>query len=199
MDIGANEGQYADELRTAGFAGEIVSMEPNAAAYHRLAKRAQGVAHWRVLRMALGATEGTADLRVTSSDDLSSFLTPTLLMRHVLGENATAVVRTESVPVTTLASLMHREQWNVTTRTLLKLDTQGYEREILEGAGPLLEHFAGLQLELSLRPLYDGQPPIEEVIRLLRQRGFVPYDLWPVVRDHTWAALEVDCLFYRPA
>jgi precorrin-6B methylase 2 len=39
LDIGANDGRYAMEMREAGWAGKIVSFEPNPEAYNRLAAR----------------------------------------------------------------------------------------------------------------------------------------------------------------
>ena len=62
----------------------------------------------------------------------------------------------------------------ITGPTLLKIDTQGYERPILDGATRLLPQFTGIQLELSLTPIYQNQPPVEEMIAYLRAKGSHP-------------------------
>ncbi len=54
----------------------------------------------------------------------------------------------------------------------LKIDTQGYEAEVLKGASGLMSHVAALECELSLVPLYDGQPLIDEMIAMIYQMGF---------------------------
>jgi hypothetical protein len=78
----------------------------------------------------------------------------------------------------------------------LKSDTQGFELQVLEGARECLHAFAGVQLELSLRPLYSGQPGFEQMIQEMRGRGFVLSDLVRGFADG-WELLEVDGLFVR--
>ena len=46
----------------------------------------------------------------------------------------------------------------------LKIDTQGYEWKVLEGATEVLNYLCGIQLEVSLLPLYEGQPEFLKIV-----------------------------------
>ena len=82
-------------------------------------------------------------------------------------------------------------------RAFLKLDIQGYERHVLDGAGAALGRFAALELELSVTPLYEGQPGLTEMLPLLAQRGFRPVCLEPILLDDEGLLMELDGLFAR--
>jgi hypothetical protein len=78
------------------------------------------------------------------------------------------------------------------SKTCLKLDVQGYEYEVLEGASELLPHFAAVISELAVTKSYDGQPFMEDLVAYMRERGF---DLW-VTRRGTWTPhgnREIEC------
>jgi hypothetical protein len=81
---------------------------------------------------------------------------------------------------------------------MLKIDTQGYEMAVLRGAEKMLPRLAGVQLELSLAPLYEGQTLYLELIDWLRARGF---DLWSVipgfVDPSSGRMLQFDGVFFR--
>ncbi|MEI6149588.1 MAG: FkbM family methyltransferase, partial [bacterium] len=82
----------------------------------------------------------------------------------------------------------------------LKVDVQGYERHVLEGAGSLLREFAGIELELSLVSLYEGAPLVEEMISYLRQQGFAPTSFEDVFVDaNTARVLQVNGIFLNGA
>ena len=82
-------------------------------------------------------------------------------------------------------------------RAYLKLDVQGYERTVLAGAGDALGRFQALELELSVTPLYDGQPAVGEMLPLLAERGFRPVCLEPILLDDDGLLMELDGLFAR--
>jgi hypothetical protein len=81
---------------------------------------------------------------------------------------------------------------------LLKIDTQGYESEVLKGAPETLARVAGLQLELSLVPLYGGQKLMPEMLETVASLGF---ELWALVPNFlepgTARMLQADATFFR--
>jgi hypothetical protein len=78
----------------------------------------------------------------------------------------------------------------------LKIDTQGYEAEVLKGAAGLMNRVSGLECELSILPLYDGQPLIDEMIRLLYESGLRLVDIAPGFCEvDTGYALQLDRIF----
>jgi hypothetical protein len=83
------------------------------------------------------------------------------------------------------------------SRTLLKIDTQGFEDEVLAGAGDLLEEFAAIQLELSLVELYAGQKLFHDHYTLLRGHGFSLHIIEPGFSGPTGRMMQCDGLFVR--
>jgi hypothetical protein len=80
----------------------------------------------------------------------------------------------------------------------LKIDVQGYEPQVLAGAVELLPKLTGLQLELSLAPLYEGERGFSEMIDLVEREGFTLHDLNPCYSDSkTGRTFQVDALFFR--
>lgn len=196
LDVGANVGQYAGYLREAGYAGRIVSFEPLADAHAALARRAAGDAGWTVApRMALGATQGEIEINVSNDRDMSSLLE---LRPEILAASPTSrTVAREKVRLTTLDAVF-ADYARAGDRVLLKIDTQGYERQVLDGAERTLPRLAGIQLELSLIPLYAGETTWLAMIERLAAHGFEPRLVIPGYFDrHLVRLLQVDGVFFR--
>jgi FkbM family methyltransferase len=195
FDVGANEGQYATELRELGYRGRIVSFEPLAVAFATLSAAARADSCWDVVRTAVGDKPGRATMQVAGNLASSSLLP--MLERHVRSAPESAVVSVEEVDVETVATLFERYRGDA-ERPLLKIDTQGYERRVLEGAGRALDQFLGVQLEMSLVPLYRGEALLAELLTLLDRRGFTLVSLEPGYTDPaTGQLLQTDGLFFR--
>ena len=196
LDVGANVGQYAGYLREAGYAGRIVSFEPLADAHAELTRRAAGDAAWTVApRMALGAAEGEVEINVSNDRDMSSLLE---LRPEILEVSPTSrTVKRETVRLTTLDAVS-ADYARGADGVLLKIDTQGYERQVLDGAARTLPRLAGIQLELSLVPLYAGETTWLAMIERLSAHGFEPRLLIPGYFDrHLVRLLQVDGVFFR--
>ena len=83
-------------------------------------------------------------------------------------------------------------------RVFLKIDTQGYEAEVLAGAARLLERLAGIQLEMALVPLYEGERPFRAMLDELAALGFEPWLFLPGYFERKLARqLQVDGVFMR--
>lgn len=195
LDVGANIGQYADALRSSGFDGRIVSFEPLGDAYRQLAQRAAKDPRWTAVHTAVGAERGTLEIHIAANSHSSSVLA--MNDTHLDAAPHSRTVGSESVPVTTVADVA-AEHAIVPERTLLKIDTQGYEKPVLDGAGGLLAQFALVQLELSFVPLYDGQALYPELVTRLNGLGFEWYGVDSAFVDpRTGRMLQVDGLFAR--
>jgi FkbM family methyltransferase len=196
LDVGANEGQYARELRRSGFAGRIVSFEPVADAFARLERAAGDDPLWDCRRVALGDEDGSAEIHVTTNAGKSSSLLE-LGARHVSAAPAVQVARRETVPTARLDTLAP-ELLRAGERAFLKLDVQGLELAVLRGAARTLEQVEGVEAELSFVPLYDGQPPLHELVGYLHDAGFDLVALEPSFRDRASNdLLQANGLFRR--
>jgi FkbM family methyltransferase len=197
LDVGANVGQYAKRLRALGYAGRIVSFEPLAEAHAGLLRRAAADPTWHVAqRMAIGERDGEVEIELAAESDMSSILPQSALLRRI--SPTSAVIRRERVPIARLdriaASFVAPGD-----EVFLKIDVQGYEPQVLEGAGDLLRTVRGIQLEMSLVPCYEGERGFRETIDQLEVAGFELYLLLPGYFERKLARqLQVDGVFIRP-
>ncbi len=182
IDVGANRGQFASMIRNAGYTGRIVSVEPVSEPYIALCRRFQDDPSWHGLNIALGEREETKAINVFASDDLSSFLEPSVNM----GENLqnSYVTNSQIVPIRRLESVFDRiVEGLARPRVFLKLDTQGYDLRVVRGAGDSLHHIVGIESELSVIPLYEGMPDYLEALTFYRHLGFEPTGIFPLERN----------------
>lgn len=169
LDVGANIGQYARQVREDGYRGRIVSFEPLPEEFAELERQAGGDPHWRCLNLALGAAEATVEMQVAGNSLSSSLLA--MLERHVTADPEAVIVGKQMVRVGTLDAL-HREILSIDDVVWLKLDVQGYELNVLDGAAETLSQVHAIEMELSLVELYQGNPLLCESIEVLRNAGF---------------------------
>lgn len=196
IDVGANYGGYGSLLRRGGFEGAVLSFEPLQEAHARLVAAAQADDRWSVHpRAALGSENGEVQIHVAGNSASSS-----ILPMHETHEKAapeSKYVGVQQVPVHRLDEIRH-EVLDKAGLTLLKVDTQGYEMPVLLGAERLLPRIAGVQLELSLTRLYEGQVLYLEMIQWLQERGFELWNVIPGFIDPASARmLQFDGVFFR--
>jgi FkbM family methyltransferase len=200
LDVGANAGQYRDFLRDrVRYAGTIVSFEPLSRHVAALRERSRGDGKWHIEGCALGSSEGSLQINVMVSDQFSSFLEPD---HDRVGDYAGLNVadHTETVAVRTLDGVLPglRERLGF-GRPYLKIDTQGFDIEVLRGAADSLPAMKALQTEASVRRIYKGMPSYTETIRYLDERGFDITGLYPISRDTALRLVEFDCVMINRA
>ena len=193
LDVGANIGQYGSGIRASGFRGTIISCEPLPDAFAQLNHRAERSPGWTALNTAVGDETGTIKVNVSANSYSSSALPVTDAC--LVAAPKSRVVRSVHAPLTTVLQIVATHHVKP-ERTLLKVDTQGYEAAVLDGAGDLLREFAAVQLELSLVPLYEGQTLFHELDERLRNNGFVLFAVEPGFCDPaTGRMLQFDGLY----
>jgi FkbM family methyltransferase len=191
VDVGANAGQYGAFLRREGYTGRLVSLEPLAEPFAALQRRAAADGDWTALRVAASDADGEVVLRVTEDSRSSSVLTRNERFGATPGWAPRGEERAPARRLSGLAGeLLRRGE-----RPYLKIDVQGYERQVLDGAGEALARFEGL--ELSLLPLYEGQTSLAEMLGVLAERGFRPLHLEPILLDDDGLLVELDGVFAR--
>ena len=196
FDVGANGGQYAQTMRALGYRGRIVSFEPLPDAFRQLRLASDGDDLWTVVNVALGEDEREATINVAENSQSSSMLP--LLPAHVAAAPDSAYVGQVTVPMRTLDTIID-ECLGSRERLFVKIDTQGYEDKVLLGTGQSDDRIVGLQVELSLVPLYAGQRLIEDMVTMLRGRRFVLMSLEPGFwQETTGQLLQADGIFFRP-
>ena len=197
FDIGANTGQFASELREQGYTGKIISFEPLSQAYKTLVKHASDDINWIVhSRTAVGATmEDCISINVAGNSVSSSILP--MLETHINAVPDSQYIHTEQVSLITLDSIL--EQYTgLSDNFFIKIDTQGYEWAVLDGAPQALKKCKGVLTELSLVPLYDGQKLWIECIERLKNLDIKLYSIQPgFTEPKTGKTLQVDGIFFK--
>jgi FkbM family methyltransferase len=198
LDVGANVGQFAEGLRRHGFEGRIASFEPVSEPFARLQATAEGDELWSAYHYALGADDGTAEInRVPGT--MSS-----LLPASDFGKGWSDKLRkqtTETIQVRRLDGVLAEVADGIDpVRAYLKMDTQGFDLEVFEGAGAGLGAVVAMQSEMSCVPIYDGMPRLPQQWTVYEDAGFEAVGVYPVSRDHaTLRAIELDLVLVRPA
>lgn len=196
FDIGANSGQFSSELRAVGYKYSIVSFEPLPTAYETLRRTAKNNPKWQLhSRCALGDHTGNIKINV-SNNSVSSSILP-MLRAHSNAEDKSKYIGSELVDITTLDDVS-RYYRSTSTRHFIKIDTQGYETQVLNGAVETLATARGVLCELSLVPLYKGQDLWGELLSRLEKDGFTLWSIQPGFTDPTdGRTLQVDAIFFR--
>lgn len=197
FDVGANVGQYGMFMRRNGYRGRLVSFEPLSGALPLLRRRADADGDWQVLPFGLGDFDGEATINVAGNSESSSFLD--MLPLHAEVMPVAGYIGTETVSIRRLDSVIDQHA-TAGEPLFVKLDAQGYERRILDGAARSLPRIAGLQVELSPSPLYAGEAPLPEMVQYLADRGFVLMGVEPGwSHGGTGQLMQMDGVFFRQA
>jgi len=196
LDVGANIGQFASFLRNNGYTGRIVSFEPLSEAYAELKKSSSQDPLWEIgSRCALGNFDGEAEINI-SGNSWSSSLLP-MLKTHEAAAPSSVYKGTETVSLRKLDSVSF-DLLVEAGAPFLKIDTQGFEWSVLDGARETIPKLKGIMVELSLVPLYEGQHLWGAIIDRLEREGFTLWSLQPAFTDRaSGRILQLDGVFYR--
>lgn len=194
LDVGANTGQFAKSLRQDGYCGRIISFEPTSDPFADLMSAAAEDPLWEVHKYALGSVANHTNIHVSENSVFNSIVE---LSSYALKfDPESRVVGMETVEVIRLDDFL--DGANV-ERTFLKVDTQGFERQVLDGSPRLLETCPGVLLELPANHLYEGVWSLGDAINFMSAKGFTISQMRPVAPLHhdPVSTVEVDCLFRR--
>jgi len=194
LDVGANKGQFASEIRQCGYAGKTVSFEPLSQAHRELLLSSAADPMWEAFpRCAIGDHNGEVEINIAGNSESSSILP--MLESHRSAAPESAYQGKEIVPIKTLDAVAGPYLKDVRA-AFLKIDTQGFEWQVLDGARDTLPHIKGILVELSLVPLYEGQHLWREVIDRLEVMGFTLWAFKPVFSDLSQGrTLQIDGVF----
>jgi FkbM family methyltransferase len=201
LDVGANVGQYARQLRRSGYRGRIVSFEPVSALAAELRKAAADDPDWVVEECALGDEETTMEINVARGPARPALLS-SLLPASDFGREWSKKLRDmdrETITVRRLDSVFDDAVSGMATpRVFLKMDTQGYDLRAFRGAGDVLDQVLGLQSEVSCVPIYEGMPHLTEQLSVYEDAGFAPAGIFQVSRHRrSMRIIEFDLMMVR--
>ncbi len=197
LDVGANAGQFAAGLRNAGYSETIISFEPMSAEHRRLLNFSKSDARWKVApRMAIGDIDGSVEINIAFNSGSSSLLPMLDLHREAAPESVYA--GKESVDIYRLDTIAKQLIEPNYKNIFLKIDVQGYEWSVLEGARETVERVVGILCECSFSPLYAGEARWTSLIEKIEAMGYEVWGVLPGFSDpRTERLLQADFLFFR--
>lgn len=197
FDIGANKGQYALGIMDAGYNHKIVSFEPLSAAHSAIAAASKKHNNWTVApRCAIGSQKQEIEINISANSVSSTLLN--MLDTHLEGAPESKIIGKEKVQVYPLDEIGA----NYTAGSInifLKIDVQGFEQEVLKGAQTMLDKAKGVEMEISLVPLYENQSwLLAEILEYMTKKGFVLTSIVPAFTDpKTGKVLQCNGIFFR--
>lgn len=196
LDVGANTGQYARQVRNElGYKNRIVSFEPLKDAFSKLKHHAAADPFWECHNLALGDRNETTFINVSANSYSSSILA--MLPKHLQTAPDSRYVTKEEVTVRAIDSIFS-DLCTSSRHIWLKIDTQGFETRVLAGAEKSLAKIDTVQVEMSLVPLYSGEHVFPEMFSLMSQYGYTLIALENGIHDKdTGQILQMDGIYHR--
>lgn len=193
IDVGANQGQFAIASARGFQKATIYSFEPLPDVYPVLQKNVSTYPQIKSFNMALGSSNGVIDFYRNSHSHASSALPISTYQQTQLPETA----NTEKIQVSVQRLDQVRSELTLTRPVLLKLDVQGYEKEVLEGASAMLDQVDYLVFETSFVPMYEGEPVFNEMHEYVKSKGFELIVPVGSLQNKTGQYLQLDVLYGR--
>lgn len=196
IDVGANCGQYGSFLRRIGYRGHIFSFEPVQHVFEKLQSAAKHDSKWRCFQYALGNQEGKKEINVYRSTVFSSFFDANEYSKNIW--NSLRDVYTEIVHVRKLEDIYDELTQDLGSVTcMLKMDTQGYDVNVFQGARAILGNVEALQSEIAIIKVYEEMPDGLDALKLFQEHGYYISGMFPINREESLAAIEFDCLLVK--
>lgn len=198
LDVGANRGAYRDFLRNhVGYDGKILSFEPIPELAAALRERALGDPGWTIFEVGLADTSGIKEFNIMHADVFSSFRQPDH-SNTAQFTRVNQISRKLAVNTFTLDDFVAKNEILANANhVFIKLDTQGYDLEVLKGATQFLKGVQAIQTELSFIPIYEGMPSFSTVLDFCDSCGFAPAGFYPVTFGRDLSVVEVDGILVR--
>ena len=168
IDIGANEGQFSDRMRTLFPSATIFAFEPLPKVFQQLSNNFKNDPCFKAHNLALGQESGSLTLQESDYSPSSSFLNPTASLRENF-EDA-GIIQEITVQIETLDGIF--DEVRLDGPLLIKIDVQGFEDQVIRGGSSTLKLADMIICELSFVELYQGQMLFEGIYQKFVEMGF---------------------------
>jgi FkbM family methyltransferase len=197
MDVGANVGDFAKIVREVLPDVNIYSLEPLPDCFEKMKNVLPGDKRFFPINIAAGSKEDTLKFYRSFHSPSSSFLQMENVHKEAFpqskdGQNAEAL----NVKVNTLDNIFSDK--NIEQNILLKIDVQGFESEVIDGAKNILSQTSIILIEMSFVKLYKDLPLFHEIYTKLYNHGFkFRGNLAQMLHPVTGEVVQVDAIFVR--
>jgi FkbM family methyltransferase len=195
IDIGANSGQYATKMRAYGYEKKIISFEPLKKAFDNLRKVSLNDNNWIINNYAIGNEDIKGVINVAGKSSCSSILN--MLPMHLNSAPESKYIGQEVIEIRKLDSVINSFLTEEDI-VMMKIDTQGYEKNVIDGASEFLNRVTIIQIEMSIVQLYENEMLFIDMINYLEDKGFQLFSLENGFSDLTTGRLlQVDGIFVK--
>jgi len=169
IDIGANNGEFAEFLSSYFGANRTIAIEPLPECAAQIRKRNKAIKNLSVLQYAVSDCNGKSLLFENDYSPASSLLQiSTDSIREF--PQTTNVKKQIEIEVKCLDDLIDLSA--VEKEILIKIDVQGFEDKAINGGKKVFSAAKFVIIEMSFVPMYDGQPLFEDINKMLVDIGF---------------------------
>lgn len=195
FDVGANIGLYAHTVRNLGFKGKIVSFEPQNSAFDSLKNLARKDSNWFVRNYALGSENTSSSINISHNSISSSILDQADVLNDFCPD--AAYIDKQTIDIKRLDDIIS-EFCDSNSKVFVKIDTQGFEKEVILGSQKVLRNILAFQLELPLIEIYKNENTFFELIDLMKSINYRLVKIEPGWSDpKTGYTVEVDGIFIK--
>lgn len=193
IDVGANIGQFATAIHQFYPSVQIFSFEPVPKCFQLLQKNVKSLRYISVFNLALGSENG----KISFFENAHSHASSALKVSEYQKMNTPKTKTYKEIKVDCQRLDDFKFEKPLQTPILLKLDVQGYEKSVLEGATLFLNQVDFLLLETSFIPMYDNEPLFDEMHTYLKEKGFELVAPIGALPDTNLAIPQMDMLYKR--
>jgi FkbM family methyltransferase len=177
VDVGANVGDWSVGMALLTRVPEIIAFEPVPDVFAQLRENAKPYPQIRCVQSAIGAGRGQITLNVHRRHQMSSVLQIREEARDVHGMQEDI-----ALPIQVRVTSLDEELSAYGEISLLKVDVQGYEPEVFDGARSILFRTEILMVEVTYASYYRGDMQFDEQHRLIT--SLAPFKLWGISSPH---------------
>jgi FkbM family methyltransferase len=192
IDVGGNKGQFALFSRVQFPSCKVVSFEPLDDPAKIYTSVFQGDRSVRLVRAAIANQQGMLTMHITEHNDSSSPLKVGDAQHEIFGTKEVGAYDVACGPLSDFIT-----ESDLEGRSLLKIDVQGFELEVLRGSVTLLSKFDAIYCELSFIELYAGQPLAAQIIAFLSDRNFRLAGIYNISSSSSVGQVQADALFLK--
>ena len=195
FDVGAHNGQTSITYLNLFNEPEIYAFEPSPASFELLKTSVANYPGVKVFNTALGNITGEVPFYVNRSSETNSLLATHSEGSNYWDDNVLDTIDTIKINATTVDEFVKNN--GVEKIDILKIDTQGTEYQVIEGASRSIKQnkIKIIYLEIITMPTYQNQKHFDEILSLLRDKGFRLYNLYNYSHTIRGELRQVDAIF----
>lgn len=193
IDVGANRGQFGLAALSVFPNCKYICFEPIEDAYKALKNVLIFKKDISIYNSAIGNSNSEMEMNISQSEDSSSLLTITELQDEIFP--GTKKKNTQIVNLSKLTDFISFNELN--NNSLIKIDVQGFELEVLKSASDLLNKIKYVYVECSFRELYKNQASANDIINLLAANDFKLSGIYNFMSDKKGVSIQADFFFER--